>query len=84
MYAVIKLSIVYTIVNTRKKLSNLANVIIRYIANVVIATKIGHFNIFCAVIDNKIVATGKAKKINKLFIYLLSNSSLNFIILTAI
>ena len=52
-------------------LGAITNVTIKYMAKNVAPTSKGQLNIFCNTIANIIVATGKAKKINKTFIFFL-------------
>lgn len=67
--AVINAIIVYAIVATSNTRLPITNVIIRNIANIIAATKIGLLKIFCNAIDTIITAIGKAKNINsKVFI----------------
>lgn len=66
--AVMNAKIVYTIVAIKNVASNTANVTIKYIANATAATAIGQLINFSNTAAKIIVAIGRAKKINKIFI----------------
>ena len=59
---------VYTSVAIKNVTSNTANVTTKKIANIKLATAIGHLSSFSRIADTMITAIGNAKKINKIFI----------------
>ena len=60
-YAVINDNIVYAIVATKKLATSTRNATTKNIANIILATIIGHLNTFCNTIENIITAIGSAK-----------------------
>ena len=60
-YAVINDTIVYAIVATKKLATSTRNATTKNIANIILATIIGHLNTFCNTIENIITAIGSAK-----------------------
>ena len=61
IYAVTNDKIVYAIVATRKLFTSTRKATTKNIANIILATIIGHLNTFCKSIEKIITAIGRAK-----------------------